>query len=118
MTFKVGDFVECVKNDECLTKGSVYRVLALDKDNDPRVENDRKNLAYYHLSSFKLSNTNKTKGENTMEKLKSFLEKNSDTFFTIGIIIILDHLFFDGAFREKIKDMIDKLINKTNKNLE
>lgn len=57
-------------------------------------------------------------GGTMLDSLKSYFNKNQETFYTIGLIILIDHFVFNGAFRDKIKQLVDKLINKTEKQLE
>ena len=57
------------------------------------------------------------KKENTMESLKQYLEKNRDIFFTIGIVLILDHFVFGGAFREKLRAIVDSFLDKKTKEI-
>ena len=52
-----------------------------------------------------------------MDFLKNYFTKHQDSLMTLAVIILLDHFLFDGAFRNKIKGMVDNLINKTEKNL-
>ena len=47
-----------------------------------------------------------------MEAIKSYFDKHRDIMLTIGIILILDHFVFSGAFTEKLKKMIDSFLDK------
>jgi hypothetical protein len=55
---------------------------------------------------------------NMLESLKSYIEKNQDTFFTIALVVLLDHYLFEGALRSRLKStvelMLDKLPGATN----
>lgn len=50
--------------------------------------------------------------------IKGYLSQNKDTLITIGFWLLVDHLFFAGAFRERIKAMIDSLLKKVEKTTE
>ena len=53
-----------------------------------------------------------------MDSFKKYLEKNRDMFFTIGIVLLLDHFVFGGAFREKLKGIIDGFLDNKTKAIE
>lgn len=53
-----------------------------------------------------------------MEYLKEYFHKNRDLIFNISLILLIDHFVFNGAFREKIKSIMDGLINRTEKQLK
>ena len=52
-----------------------------------------------------------------MESFKQYLEKHRDVFFTLGVMLVLDHFVFAGAFREKIKQLVDSLLDKKTKEI-
>lgn len=58
------------------------------------------------------------KGELKMETLKQYFRKHSDTFITLGIIILIDEYLFGGSLRSKIQGLLDRLLNNTAKKLE
>lgn len=47
-----------------------------------------------------------------MDAIKLYIEKHRDIFLTIGVVLILDHFVFGGAFREKLKNIIDNFLDK------
>ena len=49
---------------------------------------------------------------NLSNSIKSYIEKNQDTFFTIAIVILLDHYLFEGALRSKIKTSVEGMIER------
>jgi len=57
------------------------------------------------------------KGGSKMETLKNYFKKNSETFITLGIIILVDEYIFGGALREKVKSLLEKLLGQTTKKL-
>ena len=52
------------------------------------------------------------KGGKMVENLKQYFEKNQDTFITIAIVILIDNYFFDGTLRNRIKDLVEKMLGK------
>jgi hypothetical protein len=46
----------------------------------------------------------------SMDYLKGYFEKHQDQIITLGIVILLDHILFDGLFRDRLKGMVEKLI--------
>jgi hypothetical protein len=55
---------------------------------------------------------------NCLNALKDYFMKHKDSLFTIGIVILIDHFVFDGAFRDKIKATVESMLNKAHKKLE
>ena len=53
-----------------------------------------------------------------MEALKKYLDKNSDAFFTLAIVVVLDHFVLGGALREKIKNILESILDSKTKKLE
>lgn len=52
-----------------------------------------------------------------MDRVKSYIERHEDVLITIGIIILIDQFIFAGAFREKLKGLVDSMINKVTSKL-
>ena len=52
-----------------------------------------------------------------METLKEYFKKHSETFITLGIVILFDEYLFGGALREKIKGLLDRILSRTEKKL-
>ena len=65
----------------------------------------------------KIGETEKTGGAK-MEALKKYLDKNSDAFFTLAIVVVLDHFVLGGALREKIKNILESILDSKTKKLE
>lgn len=57
-----------------------------------------------------------TKG-NVMESVKEYFNKHRDAIYTLGVVILLDHFLFGGAFREKIKSTVEGMLEKVTKGL-
>jgi hypothetical protein len=62
----------------------------------------RPNNGYYLVTEFT--------GGKFMNSLKAYVEKHKDMFFKIAFVAILDHFLFDGAFRDKLKNLVDRFL--------
>jgi hypothetical protein len=55
----------------------------------------------------------KTERKTTMlADARKYVSDNRDLIYTVIFVAILDHLLFDGAFREKIKSLVDGFLNR------
>lgn len=55
----------------------------------------------------------KEKEKKTMFKsLKEYADKHKDVLFTLVFILVLDHFIFNGAMREKVKSVLEGMLNK------
>lgn len=52
-----------------------------------------------------------------MQEIKDYFRKHQDTFITLAIVILVDQFVFEGKFREKIKSVMDSMIDKINSQL-
>lgn len=70
---------------------------------------------YIHGPIAKVPVTDETKKEEKKTMFKAFreyLQRHSDIVFTVFLIMIADRWFFKGAFKETLKGLAGKLINK------
>lgn len=44
--------------------------------------------------------------------LKGYMRTNKDLIYTVLFLIVLDHVIFDGAFRERLKALVEGLLKK------
>ena len=44
--------------------------------------------------------------------LKGYISENRDLLYTIGLVLIIDQYIFDGAFRQRIKNLVEGLLKK------
>lgn len=49
---------------------------------------------------------------------KAFIKTNKSTIYMIAVLIIADHLLFNGAYRMKLKEMMEKLVGKVSSDLD
>lgn len=127
---KAGDKFICIKDpllegDYPFTIGKVYRCS--------ETTNKSKELAYPNLIIYSDSRSNcnsgvylsyllenkcvkpVTKG-NYMKYVKEYFEKHREVLFTLCIVFVVDQYVFNGAFRDRLKGLVDKLLgNAENK---
>lgn len=67
-----------------------------------------------------LNTSCKTKKEekSMFQNVKGYFNKHQDMIFTTALVILVDHFVFKGAFREKIKALVDKFLVAAEKKLE
>jgi len=53
-----------------------------------------------------------------VSELRAYFTKNSGVIFTVALVILADHFVFGGAFREKLKSIVDSFLNKAGKQIE
>lgn len=53
-----------------------------------------------------------------VDSIKEYVKEHKSIIMTIAVVLIVDHLVFNGAFREKVKSLVDGLLNKATKQLE
>lgn len=60
-----------------------------------------------------------SKGKNTMiNTIREYFKKHDNIIISIIIVIILDQYFLEGKFTDKIKELVEKFIDKTIKIVE
>lgn len=50
--------------------------------------------------------------------VKQYFNEHKEVIMTLGFILVVDYLVFDGAFREKIKAVVERMLNSAEKKLE
>lgn len=115
-TLKVGDKVRVVNKTEKYIGYSIGEIatVAAVRGGDIVVDFDDKRKTFYtELRELKL-----IKGESYMDSIKDYLKEHKSILMTIGVVLLVDHLVFDGAFREKVKEIINKMLGKVEKQLD
>lgn len=51
--------------------------------------------------------------EDISADIKEFLAANKNMLYTLGLIFLIDHFFFEGSFRTRLKSMFESLLKKT-----
>lgn len=52
------------------------------------------------------------KDKSIMKAFRDYLEQHKNMIFTVVLALLADHYVFNGIFREKIKSLINKLLDK------
>jgi uncharacterized protein (DUF2164 family) len=53
-----------------------------------------------------------------LSRLKDYLRKHEDIFFTLAIAMLVDHFFFNGAFRQKIEAIVEKMLDSVSRRVQ
>lgn len=110
MNFKTGDKLT-YKND-----GHIYIFHYYSCSNSTTIiaiNSVNNNLIHDYSQCFKLHKEN-----NMLESVKEYLKEHKSIIMTIAVVLLVDHLVFQGAFREKVKSLVDGLLNKAQKQLD
>ena len=68
---------------------------------------------------FKLFSKGQTNVLSDLSKdVKGFISDNRQIIYWMALIFLLDHFFFQGAFRDRLKGMAEKMIGKVEKQIE
>ena len=78
-------------------------------------DNDYRRLKTYTKD---VKQPNKKGGSKMLNSVKQYFENHRDILMSIAVALLVDHFFFEGAFRDKIKNLVDGLINRAEKKLE
>lgn len=52
-----------------------------------------------------------------MDELRAYVKEYRDILFTIALVLLLDHLFFEGAMRERLKGLLSGMVHKAESKL-
>ena|ERR1017187_4772590 len=52
------------------------------------------------------------KEKNMFSNFKNYVLKYKDWFFTIGMLLLVDHFVFNGAFKKKVQERVSKVLEK------
>lgn len=53
-----------------------------------------------------------------LNDLKQFVQEHKNTIYIISFALLLDHFVFNGAFRARLKSMVDSMLSKVEKSLK
>lgn len=59
-----------------------------------------------------------TKENRIMKTLKDYFKKHQEIFLTLGVLLLIDYVVFNGALSGKLKDLVEKLIGNVSKKIE
>lgn len=47
-----------------------------------------------------------------MDELRGYIREHRNVLFTVVLVLLLDHLFFEGAMRERLKQLLSGMLTK------
>lgn len=60
-----------------------------------------------------------TKGEKSMIKsFKEYVAEHKQIIFTLGFVLLLDHLLLQGALKSKVQDVLNSILDRTKEALK
>ena len=83
-------------------------------DNETQRDEDYEKLvnALSELKGGPVSDSNTNPLKTVIGDVKGFVKEHRSTLYIIAIVFLVDHLVFEGAFRGRLKGLVDKLLNK------
>lgn len=83
---------------------------------------------YAHLDPTKLVPPNKISDKSTKkgtnmfsevaQDMKVFVKEHKSLIYWVAVLFIFDHFFFQGAFKSKLKNIMDNLVGKVESKLQ
>ena len=52
------------------------------------------------------------------DSINNWWREHSSVVITVAVVILVDHLVFKGTFRKKIESLVDRFLNKAEKQIE
>jgi len=117
---KVGDTVEFTDRFKTLEghTGTILKVVPNYHDGGPGycISGKPPGTLYHNKGGnwFKLI-TPAPKGSNMLQDIRSYIKDNRQVLYTVAMIVVLDHFLFNGAFRERIKALVEKALSGVEK---
>lgn len=101
------------KTGELMTIIEFNRMRALKKK---EIEEKMKKGFFNTLDNPNLKQDAKQKGVSMFGQvqtdLKKFILEHKSTIYVVASLLLVDHFFFEGKFRHRLHDMMNKLLNK------
>lgn len=69
------------------------------------------------LTPASLGSKPQVEGKNMLNDLRSYVKDNRQLLYTIALVVALDHFLFNGAFRERIKGLVESLLSSAEKKI-
>jgi len=96
--------------------GRIFRATKLGTDSWQSDGQDPAKNWYEHKRAIieitPLEGEKKSMLKSVFEDVRGYISDNREIVYTIAFVLIVDQLVFDGAFRERIKAIIDGLLKK------
>ncbi len=116
--FNLGDIVVCQNSvkDDLLTAGNEYEVFK-HKSGELCINNDNGKPKLVNHESIKKHLILKSKEKPSMFKsisqdLKKFVIDHKSTIYVLAVLVLVDHFLFQGAFRERLHGLMNKMLGK------
>ena len=52
------------------------------------------------------------RGSNMLQDIRAYIKDNRQVLYTVAFIVALDHFVFNGAFRERLKGLVDGMLKR------
>lgn len=75
-------------------------------------------LAYQHIFGTKHSTGVKHMFKSVSDDVVAFIKEHKETIYLVGAVAVLDQLLFNGAFRERIKGVVEAMLKKVEEKLK
>jgi hypothetical protein len=80
---------------------------------DGRYKNQHQLIDQHYISkSFPFVPVNYKEKPKMFSNFKNYVLKYKDWFFTIGMLLLVDHFVFNGAFKKKVQERVSKVLEK------
>lgn len=112
--FALGTKIKFISQAQNMTQGKTY-IASGYYQNQP--SNGYINVIMDNGSTGTFNTYNFEKEVNMLESVKEYLKENKQIIMTIAVVLIVDHLVFGGAFRERVKSLVNGLLNNAEKKL-
>lgn len=83
-----------------------------DNPNKPNYPNQAKRDEMYNKFLAAWKGKTIKGGNNMLQDIKKYISDNRDMIYTVAFVALLDQLLFDGAFRERLKALVEGLLVK------
>ena len=83
---------------------------------DFETDKSARDAAYENLVTLMKGTSNMLKDLST--DVKGFISDNRQIIYWMALIFLLDHFFFQGAFRDRLKGLAERMIGKVEKQIE
>lgn len=107
--FEIGDYVYCWNN-----RINMYEVAAIRGNQMDIIMPDGRS---YPVPTKDCTLARKKGPNNMLNDLRSYVKDNRQLLYTIALVVALDHFLFNGAFRERIKGLVESLLSSAEKKI-
>jgi hypothetical protein len=80
------------------------------EEEEAEQEEEEPHVAKDHPQAEPMNDAKDQPQEKRMSGMKEYFTKHRDTFFTIAVVVVLDHFIFKGALRSKLQSLVERLL--------